>query len=83
MSNLFITTDMEQIQAMALICHCLRNNLDMNTAWILMGASLYICALATSTQPRHNANGFNRRHDAACPEYRFTCRATYTHDLDV
>ena len=39
MSNLFITTDMEQIQAMALIGHCLRNNLDMNTAWILMGAS--------------------------------------------
>ena len=83
MSNLFITTDMEQIQAMALIGHCLRNNLDMNTAWILMGASLHACALATSTHPSHNADGLDRRYHAACPEYWFACRTACTHDLVV
>lgn len=28
---------MDQIQTMALIGHSLRNNLDTNSAWILMG----------------------------------------------
>lgn len=37
MSNLFTVTDMDQIQAMALLGHCLRNNLDMNSAWMIMG----------------------------------------------
>lgn len=36
-SNLFNNTDMNTIQALALIGHCLRNNLDTNTAWIVMG----------------------------------------------
>ncbi|KAL4772547.1 fungal-specific transcription factor domain-containing protein [Aspergillus nidulans var. acristatus] len=40
MSNFFYHTDLDQIQAMALICHCLRNNLDTNTAWILMGTTM-------------------------------------------
>ncbi|KAL4982020.1 fungal-specific transcription factor domain-containing protein [Aspergillus falconensis] len=40
MSNFFYNTDLDQIQAMALICHCLRNNLDTNTAWILMGTTI-------------------------------------------
>ncbi|KAL4901102.1 hypothetical protein BDW74DRAFT_182198 [Aspergillus multicolor] len=40
MSNFFYHTNLEQIQAMALICHCLRNNLDTNTAWILMGTTI-------------------------------------------
>ncbi|KAL4747058.1 hypothetical protein BDW72DRAFT_209901 [Aspergillus terricola var. indicus] len=40
MSNFFYHTDLDQIQAMALICHCLRNNLDTNTAWILMGTTI-------------------------------------------
>ncbi|KAJ5623789.1 Transcription factor [Penicillium lagena] len=39
-SNFFINTDMNQIQAMALIGHCLGNNLDTNSAWILMGSAL-------------------------------------------
>ncbi|KAJ5825927.1 Zn(II)2Cys6 transcription factor [Penicillium riverlandense] len=39
-SNFFNNTDMDQIQAMALIGHCLRNNLDTNSAWILMGSTL-------------------------------------------
>jgi hypothetical protein len=38
-SNLFSNTDMNTIQALALIGHCLRNNLDTNTAWIVMGKS--------------------------------------------
>ncbi len=37
MSNFFNQTNLDQIQAMALIGHCLRNNLDTNSAWILMG----------------------------------------------
>ena len=37
MSNFFYQTNTDQIQAMALIGHCLRNNLDTNSAWILMG----------------------------------------------
>lgn len=37
MSNFFNQTNIDQIQAMALIGHCLRNNLDTNSAWILMG----------------------------------------------
>lgn len=37
MSNFFNHTNLDQIQAMALIGHCLRNNLDTNSAWILMG----------------------------------------------
>ncbi|KAI9367276.1 fungal-specific transcription factor domain-containing protein [Aspergillus egyptiacus] len=40
MSNFFNHTDLNQIQAMALIGHCLRNNLDTNSAWILMGAAI-------------------------------------------
>lgn len=36
-SNFFNNTDINQIQAMALIGQCLRNNLDTNSAWILMG----------------------------------------------
>lgn len=37
MSNFFNHTNLHQIQAMALIGHCMRNNLDTNSAWILMG----------------------------------------------
>lgn len=37
LSNFFNNTNLDQIQAMALIGHCLRNNLDTNSAWILMG----------------------------------------------
>lgn len=37
MSNFFNQTNLDQIQAMVLIGHCLRNNLDTNSAWILMG----------------------------------------------
>ncbi|KAE8325190.1 fungal-specific transcription factor domain-containing protein [Aspergillus sergii] len=40
MSNFFNHTNLDQIQAMALIGHCLRNNLDTNSAWILMGATI-------------------------------------------
>ncbi|PYH32570.1 Zn(II)2Cys6 transcription factor [Aspergillus neoniger CBS 115656] len=40
MSNFFYQTNTDQIQAMALIGHCLRNNLDTNSAWILMGATI-------------------------------------------
>ncbi|RAK81259.1 Zn(II)2Cys6 transcription factor [Aspergillus fijiensis CBS 313.89] len=40
LSNFFSQTNLEQIQAMALIGHCLRNNLDTNSAWILMGATM-------------------------------------------
>ncbi|PLB39681.1 Zn(II)2Cys6 transcription factor [Aspergillus candidus] len=40
MSNFFNQTDIDQIQAMALIGHCQRNNLDTNSAWILMGATM-------------------------------------------
>ncbi|KAL4994250.1 fungal-specific transcription factor domain-containing protein [Aspergillus recurvatus] len=40
MSNFFYHTNLDQIQTMALICHCLRNNLDTNTAWILMGTTI-------------------------------------------
>ncbi|KAI3083226.1 transcriptional regulator family: Fungal Specific TF [Aspergillus niger] len=39
-SNFFHQTNTDQIQAMALIGHCLRNNLDTNSAWILMGATI-------------------------------------------
>ncbi|KAL2845652.1 fungal-specific transcription factor domain-containing protein [Aspergillus pseudoustus] len=39
-SDFFNHTDLDQIQAMALIGHCLRNNLDTNSAWILMGATI-------------------------------------------
>ncbi|KAJ5545271.1 Transcription factor [Penicillium sp. DV-2018c] len=39
-SNFFNNTNMNQIQAMALIGHCLRNNLDTNSAWILMGSTI-------------------------------------------
>lgn len=38
--QLFNHTNLDQIQAMALIGHCLRNNLDTNSAWILMGATI-------------------------------------------
>ncbi len=37
LSNFFNRPDLVQIQAMGLIGHCLRNNLDTNSAWILMG----------------------------------------------
>ncbi|PLB50369.1 Zn(II)2Cys6 transcription factor [Aspergillus steynii IBT 23096] len=40
LSNIFNRTDLNQIQAMALIGNCLRNNLDTNSAWILMGATI-------------------------------------------
>ncbi|KAL4934227.1 Zn(II)2Cys6 transcription factor [Aspergillus undulatus] len=40
LSNFFNHTNMDQIQAMALIGHCLRNNLDTNSAWILMGTTI-------------------------------------------
>ncbi|KAK4031515.1 fungal-specific transcription factor domain-containing protein [Parachaetomium inaequale] len=40
LSNFFNRPDLDQIQAMALIGHCLRNNLDTNSAWILMGATI-------------------------------------------
>ncbi|KAJ5536016.1 hypothetical protein N7513_009202 [Penicillium frequentans] len=39
-SNFFNNTNMDQIQAMALIGHCIRNNLDTNSAWILLGLTL-------------------------------------------
>ncbi|KAJ5649228.1 Zn(II)2Cys6 transcription factor [Penicillium longicatenatum] len=39
-SNFFNNTDMDQIQAMALIGHCIRNNLDTNSAWILLGSTM-------------------------------------------
>ncbi|KAK3500500.1 hypothetical protein B0T13DRAFT_510616 [Neurospora crassa] len=39
-ANLFFKTDLNQIQAMALVCHCLRNNLETNSAWILLGATI-------------------------------------------
>ncbi|KAI1859003.1 hypothetical protein JX265_004610 [Neoarthrinium moseri] len=39
-SNLFNNADVNTIQAMALIGHCLRNNLDTNTAWIVMGLTI-------------------------------------------
>ncbi|CEJ62499.1 hypothetical protein PMG11_10996 [Penicillium brasilianum] len=39
-SNFFNNTNMNQIQAMVLIGHCLRNKLDTNSAWILMGATI-------------------------------------------
>ncbi|KAJ5139175.1 Transcription factor [Penicillium bovifimosum] len=39
-SNFFNNTNMDQIQAKALIGHCLRNNLDTNSAWILMGSTI-------------------------------------------
>ncbi|KAJ5992104.1 hypothetical protein N7451_007828 [Penicillium sp. IBT 35674x] len=39
-SNFFNNTNMDQIQAMALIGHCIRNNLDTNSAWILLGATM-------------------------------------------
>ncbi|KAK9775040.1 hypothetical protein SCAR479_08314 [Seiridium cardinale] len=39
-SNLFNNTDLNTIQALALIGHCLRNNLDTNTAWIVMGLTI-------------------------------------------
>ncbi|KAJ4403529.1 hypothetical protein N0V85_005069 [Neurospora sp. IMI 360204] len=32
--------NLNQIQAMALVSHCLRNNLETNTAWILLGATI-------------------------------------------
>ncbi|KAF2205771.1 hypothetical protein GQ43DRAFT_477145 [Delitschia confertaspora ATCC 74209] len=40
LSNMLNNTDFNQIQAMALIGHCLRNNLDTNSAWVLMGATI-------------------------------------------
>ncbi|KAL4882954.1 fungal-specific transcription factor domain-containing protein [Aspergillus karnatakaensis] len=40
MSNFFNRTNLNQIQAMALLGHCQRNNLDTNSAWILMGATI-------------------------------------------
>ncbi|KAM7198464.1 Fungal specific transcription factor domain containing protein [Rhypophila sp. PSN 637] len=39
-ANLFHKTDMNQIQAMALVGHSLRNNLETNSAWIFMGTTL-------------------------------------------
>ncbi|KAJ6110840.1 hypothetical protein N7486_003075, partial [Penicillium sp. IBT 16267x] len=39
-SNFFNNTDIDQIQAMALLGHCIRNNLDTNSAWILLGATM-------------------------------------------
>ncbi|KAK1773875.1 hypothetical protein QBC45DRAFT_446546 [Copromyces sp. CBS 386.78] len=39
-ANLFFKTDLNQIQAMALIGHCLRNNLETNSAWILLGVTI-------------------------------------------
>ncbi|KAF9887016.1 hypothetical protein FE257_010632 [Aspergillus nanangensis] len=39
-SNFFNHTNLDQIQAMALIGHCLRNNIDTNSAWILMGSTI-------------------------------------------
>ncbi|OQD94884.1 hypothetical protein PENSOL_c023G01911 [Penicillium solitum] len=39
-SNFFNNTNLNQIQTMALIGHCLRNNLDTNSAWILMGSTM-------------------------------------------
>lgn len=39
-ANLFFKTDLNQIQAMALVGHCLRNNLETNSAWILLGVTI-------------------------------------------
>ncbi|KAJ5757139.1 fungal-specific transcription factor domain-containing protein [Penicillium nucicola] len=67
-SNFFNNTDMNQIQAMALIGHCLRNNLDTNSAWILMGATMRLAqsiGLHEETLPPDSpsaaANHFQRK----------------------
>jgi hypothetical protein len=65
-SNFFNNTDMNQIQAMALIGHCLRNNLDTNSAWILMGR----CFVTRDTPIIMVANHKSRRYYAPCTEYR-------------
>ncbi|KAL1873679.1 hypothetical protein Plec18167_006196 [Paecilomyces lecythidis] len=39
-ANMFFTTNMDQVQAMVLVGHYLRNNLDANSAWILMGSTI-------------------------------------------
>lgn len=65
-SNFFNNTDMNQIQAMALIGHCLRNNLDTNSAWILMGR----CFVTRGTPIIMVANHKSRRYYAPCTKYR-------------
>ncbi|CAI4214001.1 unnamed protein product [Parascedosporium putredinis] len=39
-SKVFGSTDLDQVQTMALLGHCLRNNLDMNSSWVLMGTTI-------------------------------------------
>lgn len=64
LSNFFNNTNLDQIQAMALIGHCLRNNLDTNSAWILMGATIRLAqsiglhepSLSLSASEQHQRN---------------------------
>ncbi|KAK3337661.1 Zn(II)2Cys6 transcription factor [Cercophora scortea] len=39
-ANLFNKTNITQIQALALVGHCLRNNLETNSAWIFTGVTM-------------------------------------------
>ncbi|KAJ5432327.1 fungal-specific transcription factor domain-containing protein [Penicillium daleae] len=64
-SNFFNNTDINQIQAMALIGHCLRNNLDTNSAWILMGATMRLAQSIglheENSSPESSADHYHRR----------------------
>ncbi|KAH8195891.1 hypothetical protein TruAng_009937 [Truncatella angustata] len=52
-SNLFNNADVNTIQAMALVGHCLRNNLDTNTAWIVMGLTIRLAqSIGLHEEPR-------------------------------
>ncbi|KAJ5779104.1 Transcription factor [Penicillium paradoxum] len=58
-SNFFNNTNMDQIQAKALIGNCLRNNLDTNSAWILMGSTIRLAQSIglheeTASDPRNS-----------------------------
>ncbi|KAK3695728.1 Zn(II)2Cys6 transcription factor [Podospora appendiculata] len=39
-ANLFHKTNITQIQALALVGHCLRNNLETNSAWVFTGVTM-------------------------------------------
>lgn len=73
-SNFFNNTNMNQIQAMAFIGNCLRNNLDTNSAWILMG--LYLTLLEKwdfMTDSGHRLN------NTPCTEHRTARRNFFEH----
>lgn len=65
-SNFFNNTNMNQIQAKALIGNCLRNNLDTNSAWILMG--LYHISVQNHVARLTSC----RINNTSCAEYRTT-----------